>query len=121
MRTAYIVIGSRQTWAGETLFNICIIIIHTGNTSEIDLVFLMYCVTLCLLPINFCPSWAFSVGYGFYFLLNSCRSNRLSAGMGWRDAFILYFVFLYPYYPHRKHVRDWPGVSDVLRHVMFTS
>ena len=75
------VISSRQAWAGETL-----LLQTAGNTSEIGLVFLMYntyCLTLYLLR-NYCPSWAFFVGWGFYFLLSSCRSNRLSAGMGWR-------------------------------------
>ena len=45
---------------------ICSLIIQTRNTSEVGLVFLMYCLTLSLLR-NYCPSWAFFVGLGFYF------------------------------------------------------
>ena len=56
----------------------------------------------------------------FFGLLQSWAGNRLPrlnnqflTGIGMRTAYIVI--------GSRKHVRDWPGVSDVLRHVMFTS
>ena len=45
------------------------------------------------------------------FKIRLIQSYWLSADLFLRD----------PYYTHRKHVRDFPGVSDVLRDVMFTS
>ena len=62
---------------------IFILIIQTGNTSEIGQVFLMYGLALFLLR-NFCSVVGLYRWLCFYVFLNACRSNQLLAGMGWR-------------------------------------
>ena len=67
-------------WRDDFIF---ILIMQTGNTSEIGLVFLMYGLALFLLR-HFCSVLGLFRRLCFYVFLNACRSNRLSAGMGWR-------------------------------------
>ena len=68
-------------WRDDFIF---ILIMRTGNTSEIGLVFLMYGLALFSLRKVLSCLGPFFVGYVFTFSSIACRSNRLSAGMGRR-------------------------------------
>ena len=73
---------SRQAWAGEMilfLFLLC------GPETRQRLAWCFSCMDWRYFHfVIFVLSWAFFRRLCFYVFLNACRSNRLSAGMGWR-------------------------------------